>query len=236
MASCSSYKQNIMFKISDSTQVSQYVMEAERNYTIQKNDYLKLKVYTQGGERIIDPELKLMKDMPVQNVNMQPDPSYLVNVLGIAKLPMIGEIKLEGLTIRKAEQVLQEEYAKFYKDPFVQLDYTNKRVIVLGGQKIGSVIPLENENMSLLEVIALAEGVDNFSMAHNIRILRGNDVFVSDLSTVEGYRKGNMIMQNGDVIYIEPVRRPVSEAARDYAPVFSLAISITTLVVVLLQL
>jgi polysaccharide export outer membrane protein len=149
---------------------------------------------------------------------------------------MIGEIKLEGLTIRKAEQVLQEEYKKFYKEPYVILEFTNKRVIVLGGQKIGSVVPLANENMSLVEVIALAEGVDNFSMAHNIRILRGNDVFVADLSTIEGYLKGNMIMENGDVVYIEPVRRPASEAARDYAPLFSLAISITTLIVVLLQL
>jgi polysaccharide export outer membrane protein len=236
LVSCASYKQNIMFQVSDNTKVSEYVKEAEKNYTIQKNDFLKLEVYTQGGERIIDPELKLMKDMPVQNNNLQPDPSYLVNVQGIVKLPMIGEIKLEGLTIRKAEQLLQEEYKKFYKEPYVILEFTNKRVIVLGGQKIGAVVPLSNENMSLVEVIALAEGVDNFSMAHNIRIMRGDDVFVTDLSTIEGYQKGNMTMENGDVVYIEPVRRPVSEAARDYAPLFSLAISITTLIVVLLQL
>lgn len=235
LASCASYKQNIMFKVPDDAVVKQQVAEAEKNYTIQKNDYLKLAVYTSGGERIIDPDLKLLKDLPQQNTMTRPDPSYLVDINGIVKFPMIGELKVEGLTIRSAEELLQKEYAKFYKDPFVTLTYTNKRVIFLGAPK-GQVIPLVNENVTLVEVLALASGIDNNAKAHNLRIIRGDQYFVADLSTMEGYQKSNMIMQHGDIIYVEPIRRPVSEATRDYGPLLSLALSITTLIVVLIGL
>jgi polysaccharide export outer membrane protein len=224
-----------MFKVPDSTTATQQAKEAEKNYVIQKNDYLKLDVYTNSGERFIDPELKLMKDMPVQNTMSRPDPTYLVNVLGLAKFPMIGEIKLEGLTIRQAEQMLQAEYSKYYKDPFVTLEYTNKRVVVLGAPG-GKVIPLVNENVTLVEIIALASGVDNTAIARNIRVIRGEEFFVADMSTIDGYKKGNMIMQHGDIVYVEPIRRPLVEASRDYGPLLSLGISITTLVVVLLGL
>jgi polysaccharide export outer membrane protein len=176
-----------------------------------------------------------MKDMPTQNNMNRPDPSYLVNVFGLVKLPMVGEIKLEGLTIRKAEQMLQAEYSKFYKDPFVTLEYTNKRVVVLGSPG-GKVIPLVNENVTLVEIIALATGIENDAMAHNIRVIRGDDFFLVDFSTIDGYKKGNMIMEHGDIIYVEPIRRPVAEATRDYAPLLSLMISITTLIVVLVGL
>jgi polysaccharide export outer membrane protein len=54
--------------------------------------------------------------------------------------------------------------------------------------------------------------------------------------TIDGYKKGNMIMQHGDIVYVEPIRRPLVEASRDYGPLLSLGISITTLVVVLLGL
>src|SRR5689334_24261725 len=121
-----------MFKVPEDAGLKSQVTEAEKNYVIQKNDYLKLAVYTNGGERIIDPDLKLMKDMPVQNTDTRPDPSFLVDVNGVAKFPMIGELKMEGFTIRKAEELLQQEYSKFYQKPFVTLTYTNKRVIVLG--------------------------------------------------------------------------------------------------------
>lgn len=235
MASCASYKQNIMLKVSDPASLKTYVAEAEKNYVIQKNDYLKLDVYTSNGERIVDPDLKLLKDMPVQNTMTRPDPDFLIDVNGVVKLPMIGEIKLEGLTIRKAEELLQKEYSHFYKDPFVTLQYTNKRVVVLGSPG-GKVIPLVNENVSLLEIIALAGGIDNFGKAQNIRVLRNEEFYMADLSTIEGYQKSNMVMQHGDVVYIEPVRRPVSEAARDYGPLLSLGISITTLIVVLIGL
>ncbi len=224
-----------MFKAPEGYILKQQALETENNYQIQKNDFLKLEVFTNNGERIIDPDLKLIKDMPVQNAILKPDLSYLVDINGIAKFPMIGEIKVEGLTIRKAEDILQKEYAKFYKDPFVTLQYTNKRIVVLGAPG-GKVIPLINENVTLVEILALASGVDNNAKAQNIRVMRGEQFFIADLSTLEGYQKTNMIMQHGDIVYVEPVRRPVSEAARDYGPLLSLGISITTLIVVLIGL
>lgn len=233
-ASCGSYKQNIMFKVPEQATVKQQAEEAQRNYVVQVNDYLKLAVYTNKGERIIDPDLELYKDMPAQTGMMKPDPNYLVDVNGVVKFPKIDEIKLSGLTIRQAEEVLQKEFAKFYTDPFVTLQYINKRVILLGSPG-GAVVPLVNENMTLVEVLAMGKGVDNNAKANNIRILRGDEFFVADFSTIDGYRKGNMIMQHGDIVYVEPIRRPVSEAVRDYGPLFSLALSISTLVIVLIR-
>lgn len=229
------YKQNIMFKVPEQTVIKQQAEEAQRNYVIQINDYLKLAVYTNKGERIIDPDLELYKNLPVQTVDVKPDPNYLVDINGVVKLPKLGEIKLLGLTIRQAEELLQKEYTAYYKEPFVTLQYINKRVILLGSPG-GAVIPLTNENITLVEVLALGKGVDNYGKAHNIRVLRGEEFYLVDFSTIEGYRKGNMIMQHGDIVYVEPVRRPVSEAVRDYGPLLSLGISISTLVIVLIGL
>jgi polysaccharide export outer membrane protein len=224
-----------MFKVPEQAAMQQQAEEAQRNYVIQVNDFLKLAVYTNKGERIIDPDLELLKQRPVQAGNLKPDPSYLVDVAGVVKFPMIGEMKLVGLTIRQAEQLVQQEYSKSYKDPFVTLQYTNKRVVILGSPG-GAVVPLVNENVTLAEVLAMAKGIDNFGKAHNIRVLRGETYFLVDFSTIEGYRKGNMIMQHGDIVYVEPVRRPVSEAARDYGPLLSLAVSLSTLIIVLVGL
>jgi polysaccharide export outer membrane protein len=221
-----------MFKVTDPGQATQLSQEAERNYVIQKNDQLKLRVYTNNGELIIDPDMKLLKDIPPQVANTRPDPNYLVDINGLVKFPMLEELKLEGLTIRQAEGVLQKEYAKFYTNPFVILQYANKRVVVLGATG-GQVIPLLNDNTPLVEVLALATGLNNDSKAHNIRVIRDDQVILADLSTFEGYKKSNLIMQPGDIVYVEPIRRPASEALRDYGPLISIITSLTTLVVVL---
>lgn len=235
LSSCASYKQNIMFKVPDGTALQQQAEEAQRNYVIQKNDLLRLKVYTNDGERIIDPDFNLTREIPNQNLQNRFEPDYLVDVNGVTKLPMIGELKVEGLTIRQAEALLQKEYERYYTKPFVILQYVSKRVVVLG-EPGGKVIPLVNENVTLVEVLALAGGIGKDGKADVIRVLRGEDVFIADLSAIEGYRSTNMIMQPGDIVYVEPIRRPVSEATRDYLPLVSMLTSLTTLIVVLISL
>lgn len=223
-----------MFKVPEGGGMQSQVNEAEKNYIIQPNDYLELEVYTNGGERAIDPDRVLQKDIP-QTRTEDKEPQYLVNVLGIAKFPMIGEINVKGLTIRQAEAILQTEYARFYTNPFVSLTCKSKRVVVLGAPG-GKVVPLTYENMRLVEVLALVEGVQNNARATNIRVLRGDSVFVADLSTFEGYKKHNMIMKPGDLVYVEPVRKPFVEGTRDYAVVISVMTSLITLALLISQM
>lgn len=216
-----------------SAPVSKEVREAERNYVIQKNDLLQLHVYANKGERIIDPNPQLSQGTP-DKTEEEPSERYLVDLEGKAKFPVIGEVKVEGLTLRQAEAVLQGEYEKYFKEPFVLLTFLNKRVVVLGAVGgAGQVLPLTNHNVTLAEILGMAKGLPNDSKAQNIRVVRKDQVFVVDLSTVEGFLAGNMIVEPGDIIYVEPVRRPFAEGIRDYIGLASLLISTLSLVIVI---
>jgi polysaccharide export outer membrane protein len=209
--------------------------EAETPYRIQKNDFLTLQLYTNGGERIVDPNRESFSgEVNVESSSGSAAPQYLVDENGLVKLPLIGELKLEGLTIREAEEILGEAYEKFYEEAYVVLKISNKRVIVLGAPG-GMVIPLSQENMRLTEVLALAEGISPDARANNIRVIRGEKVLIADLSTFEGYQKNNVIMEPGDIVYIEPVRRPFIEALRDYSPVITIVTSLATLIFIISQ-
>ena len=147
---------------------------------------------------------------------------------------MVGALKLEGLKLRDAEEILQKEYGNYYQGSFVILKHINRRVVVLGAPG-GQVVPLNNENMRLVEVLAAAKGIGNDAKAANIRVLRGEKVFLADLSTFDGYLKNNMVMESGDIVYVEPVRRPFVEALRDSGPIFSIVASLATLIVVIIE-
>lgn len=233
-SSCASYKQNIMFQVPEGSVLKQQMETAEKNYSIQRYDQLEAEVYTNKGEKIVDPDFQSGANEDNGGAETV-GPVYEIDVNGIAKFPMIGEVKLEGLTIRQAEEVLQEAFAKYYTDAYVVLRYINKRVIVLGAPG-GQVIPLTNENMHLVEVLALAKGLTNDAKAQNIRVLRGDKVYVADLSTFDGYLKNNIPIQSGDVVYVEPIRRPFSEGIREYGPILSIITTLTTLIVVITTL
>jgi polysaccharide export outer membrane protein len=232
---CASYKQNIMLRETDTLKPEVFQKQAgsiEKDYVIQKNDILKVEVFSNKGERIIDPNPELTQ----QNGNNSNDQSrqrfeYLVDENGMAKLPVIGEIRLEGFTLREAEKITQKEYELYFKEAFVIMEFRNKRIVFLGATG-GQVIPLTNQNVSLAEAIALAKGLPNDSKAHTIKVIRDNHVYQIDLSTLEGFKAGNMIMEPGDIVYIDPIRRPFSEGLRDNAAILSLLVSITSLIVI----
>ncbi len=234
--SCGSYKQNIMFTIPEGFEpahLSPEAVNAIRDYRIEQNDYLNIDVFSNNGERLIDPNPELSKN-PVAEQRDRDQLKFLVDSNGKVKLPLINEIHLEGLTLRDAEVNIQNAYAKFFKDPFVTVNFQNKRAVLLGASG-GQVIQLTSPNIKLTEVLALGKGLDNNAKANNIRILRGDEVFVVDLSTIEGYRTGNISIQPGDVIYIEPIRRPFSEGLRENGTLLSILVSLASFVVIILR-
>ena len=114
------------------------------------------------------------------------------------------------------------------------------------------MIPLPNDNMSLIEVLALAGGLDGGSgsggtsngfyrfggKADNIRIIRGDlknpRVQQVDLTTLDGMRRANLQMEPNDIIYVDPVRRPVLETLTDAGPVIGFVTLLlnTTLIII----
>lgn len=222
-----------MLKSSENWQ--QAANTVERDFAIQKNDILRLEVNSNKGERLVDPNPELTNANNASGQTVREQLDYLVDQNGVVKFPMIGELKLEGLTLRQAEEIVQKEYAGFFKEPFVQLSFVNKRVVILGATG-GQVIPLTNQNMTLAEIIALAKGLPNDSKAQSIKVMRGDKVYLADLSTLEGFQKGNMIMEPNDIVYVEPVIRPLSEGLRDFSGVFTMIVSLTTLIAVITNL
>ena len=274
-SSCAStqyYHKRTLFRLTDSqgrqldsTKLRIAVNRSERNYVIQANDFLEVRVNTNKGERILDPNGELQFGQPsgtlpsrssavsgqsgggaAQNAPRNTGQGsgttagaseFLVQANGIAVLPMVGRIRLSGLSLLQADSVLAIRFNEYYKDSFVSTRVTNNRVIVLGAAG-GKVISLANDNMNLLEVLALAGGIDgagggggsgfyrNGGRADNIRIIRGNlknpRVQQVDLSTLDGMRRASLQVEPNDIIYVEPIRRPLLDALADAGPVLSL--------------
>lgn len=239
LCSCGVYKQDIMFKLDKNFSKEDLAVVTEdldRNYILQPNDNLLLDVFTNNGERLIDPNNELNTgQMGMQQAAARDRFQYIVQINGVATFPIVGDMKVAGLSIFEAELALAEKFNAVYKDSFVKLRINNRRVFVLGAPG-GQVVPIPNENTSLIEILATAGGVQFGAKAHNIRLIRGDEVFLVDLSTVSGMMKTELKVASGDVIYIEPWRRPWLETLRDVSPALSLVSSVLTLIIVVQNL
>lgn len=240
LASCKAYKQDILFRLNEDfneEDLALPVSQIEQNYRLQPNDIIQLDVFTNKGERIVDPNFELSQGR--QNQQSRKEVQYLIQVDGTVKLPIVGVQKLDGFTIEQAERKLEEDYNSFYKESFVKINIVNRRVIILGANG-GQVINIENENTSLVEVLALYGGLNMGAKAGNIKLIRGElsnpEVFMIDLSTIDGMRSSIVEIESGDIIYVELWRRAWLESLRDYSPVLGLASSIFTLIVVIQNL
>lgn len=274
LSSCSKryYNQRTMFRLTDdkgnmvdTSKLRAVVNRAARNYVIQTNDYLEVRVYTNKGERLIDPNGELsfgqaggasstgssrsttsttntrgastQRNTGAGAGSTSAGAEFLVQADGTVTLPMVNKVKVSGFSLLQADSVLKTKYNEFYKESFVTTRVSNNRVFVLGSPG-GQVISLVNDNMNLLEVLALAGGIDGANSggaglyrfggrANNIRIIRGDlknpQVQLIDLTTLDGMRRANLQMEPNDVVYVEPIRRPFLDALTDAGPLVSAA-------------
>lgn len=212
---------NEMFRTDPTFQYSEF-KPSEKEYKIQPFDKLEVRIYSNDGFKLVD----VTQTTVIQQSNM----SYLVEFDGQVKLPTLGRIELSGKTIREAESFLESKYKEFFVDPFVVVNVTNKRVIVFsGGASNGKVIPLTNENYTLIEAIAESGGISDFSKAHKIKLLRGDlnnpQVFMFNISELKDMKTANFMLQANDIIYVETRPKYASRIIGEISPYLSLLTS-----------
>ncbi|MEY5040876.1 MAG: hypothetical protein RLZZ414_411 [Bacteroidota bacterium] len=133
---------------------------------------------------------------------------YKVRPDSTIKVPLIGYIQVVGLTMGELENLMEEKLSHHYKDPFVIARIENKRIFVFNSGNAATIYQLQNQNTTLFEVLAATGGVPANSNASRIKVIRGNaknpEIYLIDLSTINGISDAKMIMQAGDIVYIDP--------------------------------
>lgn len=200
-------------------------------YRIGAYDVLTMNVYPNNGEKIFSTSTEGNKGgggsmlMGGYTVNIERD--------GKVKLPIFGRIQIGGLTIKEAEGMLEGKLSAYFKDPFVQIKVSNKRVFMIYSSGMGSrVVQLVNDNTTIFEVLAESGGIGE-GKAYRIKLIRGDlrkpQVYVLDLSTIRGVVSSDLVLQGGDIIYVEVPLRVQEKLMTVLTPYMSLLSTVTLL-------
>ncbi len=222
---------SVMFKVPSNYEYDTDQTIGNVEYRLSPNDILAMNVYTNDGFKLIDVTTSAESVMSRGGNGMNSSSyQYLIEPDGNIKLPIIGKYKIAGLTIREAEKALEAQYANFYNKPFLVIKVVNRRVTVFPGTGgSGRVVNLENESTTVIEALALAGGITNTGKAKKIKLIRGDlrnpKVILIDLSTIDGLKQGNLLLQANDIIYVEPIPRISQEVLTQITPLVGIITS-----------
>mgnify|MGYP006194433573 CR=1 FL=1 len=232
LISCRPFNSSVMFKTKKDYEFDQLPQTQEIEYRISPNDKLSFRLFTNNGFKIID--ITTTSDGNQNFLQNSNQITYLVEQDGRVNLPMIGRVHVAGKTLKETEFFLEDEYDKYWIDPFVMLEVTNRRVTVFPGSGgTGQVILLENNNTTLIEALALAGGIAESGKAKKIKLIRGHltdpKVYKIDLSTIDGLQYADIILQANDIIYVEPIGVTARDVVGEFAPVMGFITGLITL-------
>jgi polysaccharide biosynthesis/export protein len=135
---------------------------------------------------------------------------------GTISYPLIGDIKVKGLSTREVEEFLEERlkdgYIKYPKVT-VMLDvglmerYKEKEVFVIGEVNRSGAITMLGKNLSVLEAVTKAGGFTEFAAPNRTRVIRveeGKEKTIKvNLNKIRKGRKSlDIILKSGDVVVV----------------------------------
>lgn len=136
---------------------------------------------------------------------------YLVDNNGCIKFPIIGDIKVAGLTKSQvAEEISDAIYPKYVTEkPTVDIRLMNFRVVVGGAVRSPGIYQSKNERMTFIEAITMAGDLDIKGQRENILLYRLNPDGTREVHRLNIHDKDFVLspyyyLQQNDYIYVEP--------------------------------
>jgi polysaccharide biosynthesis/export protein len=96
----------------------------------------------------------------------------IVDENGEIPYPVVGKVKVIGLTIFEAQEYLQTLASKYLEGPIVKVRLLNYRITVLGELNREGVVLINNNRVSILEAIGLAGGLTDLADKSSIKLIR----------------------------------------------------------------
>jgi polysaccharide export outer membrane protein len=208
---------------------------------IQPNDLLEIAVIS------LNPESNILFNSGVLQTIGSPggigasgkvNEGYLVAANGTINFPVLGSVKLAGLTKEEATGKMTAEIKNHVKNPIVNIHFLNFRITVLGEVNKPSTFVVPSERINLIEALGQAGDMTAFGKRENVLILREKDGVRSinrvNMTSKDALNSPYFYLQQNDVVYVEPIKikRLQTGSSAFYIPLVSAAVTIVSLIFV----
>lgn len=206
LQSCSSKKDILYLNISPSL--------SENNFSwtelyIQPNDILSVKITADNAELAAPYNLSIQQNSTGQ-ANALLMQGYLVSNEGYINMPVVGLLKVSGLTINQAEMFVQKNLIDkgLLKNPVVICRLVNAKFTVLGEVKTPGTFTFYENNLTLLQALGLAGDLTINGVRKKITIIRtenGKQSYATiDLTKNDWFKSPYYFVKPNDVIVVDP--------------------------------
>ncbi|MFT5169123.1 MAG: polysaccharide export outer membrane protein [Saprospiraceae bacterium] len=134
---------------------------------------------------------------------------------GEVNLPKIGRVNLKNYNVKEAGYFLEELYAKHIQNPVINVRVVNHFVTILGEVNKPGKYQLDNEELTLVELLGQTEGYTKYAKLNDIQLIRavnGKMVkFPINFSRLQSLDTQNALLKPGDIVYVPPTKKKASD-------------------------
>lgn len=142
--------------------------------------------------------------------------SYLVDSDGYIDFPVLGKLKIEGLTRVETIKLIKKHLKPYVKEVTVNIQILNFKINVMGDVNKPGMFLIQNERITVLDALAMA-GDLNISGERIVEIKRETNKGVVtgyiDLKSNKLYSSPFYYLQQNDVVYVNPNRAKIQSAS-----------------------
>lgn len=214
LISCGSQRRvpNYIQNIIDTSGTWTYKIPALR---IQKNDRLSIQVISESTNPALS---DAPYNLPVKEGET---PGILVDVNGDIEYPRIGKIHVEGMTKEELASFIKNKFSKELANPIVLVRFLSYKITVLGEVGSPSVLSIDGEKVTILEVMGLSGGITDYGIKTHVRVMREQEgkreIGVIDLTSKNMFDSPYYYLKQNDVILVEATKQKARMADQNLA-------------------
>lgn len=164
--------------------------------------------------------------------------TYLVDNKGYIQFPLMGPVKLGGLTRSEALAKLNTELSKYIKDPIVNMRIANYKVSLMGEVARPGSFTIQTERITLPEAISMAGDMTIYGNRSEILVIRESDGtktynFV-DITKADFIKSEFYYLKQNDLVYVKPNKTRVNSSV--IGPNLTVGISAISLLITIISL
>ena len=169
--------------------------------------------------------------------------NYIVDQVGEIDFPVIGKLRIEGLSPDELRVLLRDKLSDYLKDPIINIRLLNFTVTILGEVNSPGTYPVNGEQVTILEALGFAGDLTNRGIRENVLVIRdfnGTKVYTRlDLTSKNMVKSPVYYLTQNDVVYVEPNKSAIRSSTINTNTQISISIAsllITSSIILLTRL